>query len=63
MNALTFYRRLADMPENTIVKQAFTTLRTLHIQGFRTWVSGVREIAQQFGYDINELDLHTIAIR
>ena len=63
MNVLTFYRRLADMPENTIVKQAFTTLRKLHIHGFRTCVSGVREIAQQFGYDIDELDLHTIDIR
>ena len=38
INVLTFYRRLAEMPGNTIIKQVFTTLRNLHNQGFRTWV-------------------------
>ena len=48
INVLILYGRLAEMPGNTIIKQVFTALRNLHNQGFRTWVSKVREIAQQY---------------
>ena len=51
------------MPGNTIVKQVFTALRNLHNQGFRTWVSKVREIAQKYGCDIDQPDLHTNDIK
>ena len=48
---------------NTIIKQVFTALRNLHNQGFRTWVSKAREIAQKYGCDINQPDLHTNDIK
>ena len=63
INVLTFYRRLAEMPGNTIIKQVFTALHNLHNQGFRTWVSKVREIAQQYGCGFDQPDLHTNDIK
>ena len=54
INVLTFYRKLAGMPENTIVKQVFVALYNLHNQGFRTWVSKVKDIAEKYNYDIDE---------
>ena len=63
INVLTLYRRLAEMPGNTIIKQVFTALRNLHNQGSRTWVSKVREIAQQYGCDIDQPDMNTNDIK
>ena len=54
INVLTFYRRVAGMPENTIVKQVFMALYNLHNQGFRTWVSKVKDIAEKYNFDIDE---------
>ena len=48
------YRRVAGMPENTIVKQVFMALYNLHNQGFRTWVSKVKDIAEKYNVDIDE---------
>ena len=54
INVLTLYRRVAGMPENTIVKQVFVALYYLHNQGFRTGVSKVKDIAEKYNFDIDE---------
>ena len=42
------------MPENAIAKQVFMALYSLHDQGFRTWVSKVKYIAEKYNFDIDE---------
>ena len=49
INVLTFYRRVAG-----IVKQAFMAPYNLHNQGFRTWVSKVKDLAEKYNFDIDE---------
>ena len=47
INVLAFYRRVAGMPEKI-------HLSSLHNQGFRTWVSKVKDIAEIYNFDIDE---------
>ena len=59
----TFKRKLADISENKIPKLLFTTLRILHNQSFRSWVSKVQDMSHQYVYDIDEPNLHTNDIK
>ena len=54
INVLTFYRKVAGMPDSAIVKQVFMTLYNFYNQGFRTWVSNVKNIAEKYNCDTNE---------
>ena len=51
---MTFYLRVAGMPEDTSVKQLFMALYNLHNHGSRTWVSKVKDIAEKYNFDIDE---------
>ena len=53
INALSYLKRLQDLPDTKIVKQVFNELNRLHRCGVRTWVTKACELADKYGIDID----------
>ena len=46
INAISYYRRLLGMSENSISKSVFNGLYRLHLQGFPTWIAKTCALAE-----------------
>ena len=49
---LHYYDRLRNLPDSMLVKRAYNEALHLHEQGFKIWVSNVREIANKYQLNI-----------
>jgi len=53
VSVISFMNRLVHLPDNALVKRVYNELNSLHLHGFRTWVTTVRELVLQYNLDIN----------
>jgi hypothetical protein len=52
VNVLCFANRLHNMEEDTLVKQVYCELKRLHVNGFKTWIARVCEMAREHHVDV-----------
>ena len=52
---MCYMNRLYHLPERSIVKKVYNVLENLHLQGFTTWITKVRELIHNYNLNV-EMD-------
>ena len=50
---MCYMNRLYHLPERSIVKKVYNVLENLHLQGFTTWITKVRELIHNYNLNVH----------